>query len=175
MSHSLESESLESLRNSAKKDVRRLATAFILFGAFMLLVTWGSFLAEKRIHIFGETTQASVLNAVAEEVYNDEYNHYDRQLTLHYAFSLPDGSRIKQSQIIDNKFENKIKEGDVIDLKYLSSNPEKNSLVGMEKIAMTTLIIGSIICGLFIFFGFAIIKIGASTIDKMDASQFSDE
>lgn len=173
MSHS-ESESIESQRRTAKKSIRGVGLVFILFGAVILLITWGNFLAEKRVQVVGEATKATVLKAEVEEIYNDEDNRYDRQLTLHYVFSLPNGSQIKQSRVINNKFSNKVKEGDAVDIKYLSSNPQKNSLVGMEKIVMTTLVLASIICILFIFFGLAIIKIGLRTIDNMDDSQFYD-
>ncbi|RKH64912.1 DUF3592 domain-containing protein [Corallococcus llansteffanensis] len=123
---------------------RLLGATFVLLGLTLLVMTWMTYRRDTRIVREGAHAQGTVLRK--EFIAASDDSDY----VLHYAFSLPDGTRLKQQHTVPPELWKRLRIGDSVQVLYGRDDPRRSYPEGH----------GVMTLGLALFFSVVLVLLG---------------
>ncbi|RYZ35473.1 MAG: DUF3592 domain-containing protein [Myxococcaceae bacterium] len=145
---------------------RVLGAAFAAIGLTMLVLTWGMYRRDSRIVEEGAHTQGTVLKK--EFLASSDDSDY----VLHYAFPLPDGTRMTHHRNISSGLWKRLRVGDPIQVLYSQEQPRWSFPEGHGLMSLGLALFFTVVLVPFSLIGllFMLARAGPASADVASAS-----
>lgn len=129
-----------------------MGMVFVMIGLIFFIAPWGAYIKDSKIQDSGSIAEGHIVKKTFLFVTDG-----DSDYILEYWFATDSGNIIKTSHHVNKSFWNSVSEKQIIEIKYSSSNPERNFPIseGSSSLGMTLFI--SILGALLSLFGSTLI------------------